>query len=61
MKLYVDNVVLECNFFGKKVNCKDNFNCYVKICEKKIFIVRNILKLLISDVYIGGKFIEINC
>lgn len=36
MKLYVDNVVLECNFFGKIVNCKDNFNCYVKICEKKM-------------------------
>lgn len=36
MKLYVDNVVLEYNFCGKKVNCKDNFNCYVKLCKKKM-------------------------
>lgn len=35
MKLHEDNVALECNFFGKIVNCKDNFNRHVKTCEKK--------------------------
>lgn len=61
MKLHVDNVALECNFFGKKVNCKDNFNRHVKTCEKKILTARNISKLPISDAYIGGKLTEINC
>lgn len=34
MKLHVDNVALECNFCGKKVNRKDNFIRHVKTCEK---------------------------
>lgn len=34
MKLHVDNVALECNFCGKKVNRKDNFTRHVKTCEK---------------------------